>query len=153
MSKRKRSSELKGKAEPWPIPALPPEGVSIPGPGMLKEVRQCVGLTQASLADECGLSVNVIVNYEYGRTKLDSVEDALRIWRVLDAKERALSTDKGKGPTAAQAVLGLLWLAKFVAQKRLVEVDGRIENLRRARQGIEHQIADIEAEVSERKRR
>ena len=150
MNKQKRHRESNRKAAPWPLPPVPAEGVVLPARGLLQRVRQQVGLTQAALAEECGLSVNVIVNYEYGRTKLDSVEDALRVWRVLEAKERALPATGQK--KAAQAVLGLLWLAKACAQKRLVEVDGQIENLRRKRQSIEHQIADIEAEESERKK-
>ncbi len=151
MTKQKAAKQSREGARSFTIPALPPEGVVLPAQGMLKRVRERVGLTQVSLAKECGLSPNVIVNYESGRTKLESVEDALRVWRLLEAKERALgSTEQKKGPSAAQAVLGLLWLAKLNAQRSLSEIDGQIENLQRTREGAKQQIAQIEAEETDR---
>jgi transcriptional regulator with XRE-family HTH domain len=136
----------------WRVGRLPAEPTVIPGPGMMEDVRKRVGLSQKALAEEVGVSRDVIANYELGRTNLDSVEDCLKVWRVLEVKERALNIPQEKGsPSAAEAVLGLLWFAKESAQKHVAEIEGQINNLQRKRETIRRQIAEIESELADRK--
>jgi len=131
------------------VPPVPVEGVKIPAPHALKMARERAGLSQPDLARECGVSRDVIANYESGRTKT-SVEDLLKVWRVLEVKERALDIPREKGGLgAAEAVLGLLWVARLNAQKRLAEIDGQIANLQRVRDSATRQVGEIESEEAE----
>ena len=130
----------------WPLVA-PTEKVKLPGPGALQDVREKLGLTQQALAAECGVSRDVVANYENDRTGMD-IESALKVWRVLEVKERALviSREKESADSAADFLLGLLWYAKASAHKRLAEIDGQVDNLQRTRESIRHEIAEIETE-------
>jgi transcriptional regulator with XRE-family HTH domain len=130
---------------------VPPEGIRFPAHGALKDVRERVGLTQPALAQECGVSRNVIANYESGRTKLDprlSFEDALKVWRVLEVKERGLGSGSLKKGSAADYLLGLLWWAKESARSDIFEIDGRIANLKRKQDSLKHRIDEIDSEAS-----
>jgi transcriptional regulator with XRE-family HTH domain len=142
------------------IPEIPPgERVILPGPGILKRLRERVGLSQSALAQECQVSRDVIANLESGRTKLNqrslvSIEDRLKVWRALELKERAINLPREKGEsTARDAVLGLLWLAKGLASGQLVEIDGQIENLKRKRESVVRQISELESEEAHFKNR
>lgn len=140
------------------LPELPRGGVIIPAGGMLKSVRERLGLSQAGLGLECGVSRDVIANYESGRTKLDrqsliSVEELLKIWKVLETKERALGRNvQGEAgqSSAADAVLGLLWLAKLSARGSLAEIDGQITGLKQQQEGVKRHIEEIDSEIGER---
>jgi len=132
---------------------VPDEGVILPASsGVLSGVRQRLGLSQPALADACRVSRDVIANYENGRTKL-GINDALKVWRVLEVKERALGiSSEKKGTSAAQYLLGVLWYAKETAKKRLAEIDGQIENLQRKRESVKREIAELEAEEADRRK-
>ncbi len=148
MAKKEKPTK---RGRSWSL-MIPSEGVIVPARGMLKSVREQVGLSQPALAKECGVSRDVIANYESGRTRASS-EDLLRVWRVLEVKERALNISRKKeSPSAAEAVLGLLWFARENARKRLAEIEGQVDNLQRKQESTRHQIAEIEAEETHRKR-
>jgi transcriptional regulator with XRE-family HTH domain len=138
------------------IPAVPEKGVVIPAAGMLQAVRERLGLSQAALGKECGVSRNVIANYEAERTKVDtqsslSLEDYLKLWRILEAKEEAFNAPPEEGkPSAADAVLGLLWWTKFNAVRSLAEIDGQIVGLQKKQEGIRRQMEKLDAEIQER---
>jgi len=146
MAKKAKATKQRDNAW-WPLVA-PTEKIKLPGSGTLQDVREKLGLTQPALAQECGVSRDVIANYENGRTGMD-IESALKIWRVLEIKERALVISRGKESTtgsAAEFLLGFLWYAKALAHKRLAEIDGQVDNLQRTRESIKHQIVEYEAE-------
>ncbi len=135
------------------ITGVPPGGLRIPDRHTLKEVRERVGLSQSALARECQVSHDVITNYELGRTKLKrqsamSIDAALKIWRVLEIKERGLASASRslKKYSAAYYLFGLLWLAKEVARKKLSEIDAQIANLQRKRDSATRQAGEIESE-------
>jgi transcriptional regulator with XRE-family HTH domain len=161
MVKKTKATNQQIPSSAWSL-TVPAGGVALPAPGAWKEVRERFGLSQPALAQGSGVSRDVIANYESGRTKLESVEQALKVWRVLEVKERALNIpqDKLKAElqaavekkregskwTAREYLLGLLWFAKESALKRIAEMDGQIDNLRRQQESIKRQVAEIEAE-------
>jgi transcriptional regulator with XRE-family HTH domain len=134
------------------IPPLDREPTHLPGPAALKPIRENLGLSQEQLAKESGVSRSVIANYESGRTKLNGVSDALKLYRALEIKERARK-DKLKTPTAADLLAGLLWLQKLEAAQQVAEIDSKIEALQRDRDRLARQTAEIEAEEARLKGR
>ncbi len=140
---------------------VPPGGLRIPDRHTLEEVRERVGLSQRALAKESGISRDLIANYETGRTSKDfgrrglDLEQGLKIWRVLEVKERGLASGSLKKYSAANSaakysafdyLFGLLWLAKEVARKKLSEIDAQIANLQRKRDSATRQAGEIESE-------
>jgi transcriptional regulator with XRE-family HTH domain len=169
MVKKTKATKQQVPSSAWSL-NLPPGGIVAPGPGAWKEVRERFGLSQPAIAQESGVSRNVIANYESGRTKLQPVEkkltleQALKVWRVLEVKERALNIpqDKLKAElraareekseddtyTAREYLLGLLWYAKTSYQYRTAEIDGQVNNLKREQEIRRRQVAEIEGEES-----
>jgi len=97
------------------------------------------------------VSRNVIATYESGRTGLDSIDQGLKIWRVLEAKARALKISEGKGKYDETAFLvGLLWFAKQSVRKRLFEIDGKSKP-EREQESLKHRIREFDVEAEELK--
>ena len=147
MAKKKnriKQKALAGAPPPINFFSVPPEGVSIPAEGAMETVRKELGLSQPALARECGVSRDVIANYESGRTR-PSIDDLLQVWRVLEVKARGRKLSEN-APKASELLLGLLWWAKANSERLVNEIDGKIEYLQRRREGLNHRIAEFEAE-------
>jgi DNA-binding XRE family transcriptional regulator len=133
-----------------PKPKLP-EPMRWKDPAYLKRVREGVGLSQANLAKESGLSRSVIANIESGRTILTSVDDALLIYRSLASIQelRALldvyAMQQARHDAIA-AVVELLQIKKAGYPGRIAELGRHIKQLEREATAYKGWLADVETE-------
>jgi transcriptional regulator with XRE-family HTH domain len=123
-------------------------------PAFLKRVREGLGKSQEALANESGLSRSVIANYESGRTNLSSLDDALAIYRPLQAMEALgvvyLASLKHAGPQepggATRAMRALLDLQIQSRRQSLLQLEKKIEALQAAREETTRWLSKDEAE-------
>ena len=124
-------------------------------PAFLKRVREGLGKSQEDLATESGLSRSVIANYETGRTNLSSLDDAIAIYRPLQAMEalrvRTLASLRQQaGPLepegATRAMRALLDLQIQSRREYLLQVERQIETLQAKREAATRWLAESEAE-------
>ena len=107
----------------------------------LKGVRERFGMSQESLSKESGVTRSVIANIESGRSSV-SVEDTIRMYRVLELRERA----KGGGDEVATMLLGFLKLVRGSYERNLVFIDGKLQSLQKEREAYEGWLADVKSE-------
>ena len=121
-------------------------------PAYLKKFREGLDISQEALARESGVTRGVIANYETGVTNLSSVDTALKLYRVLAAKERTqvsnLSSlrDAPQIGGALKAVLALLALEKESAKREIAEIGRQAEMLQRKMAAVKARRTDIETE-------
>ena len=135
------------KSKSFEIPDISEgEKVKIVGPAALKSFRELCGISQDQLAKESGVSRSIIANYESERTTGDgiSIDNLLNIYRALNVREQA--TRSINGTSIREALMGLLWTQRLFVNKRLREIDGQIDILKKKRERELRLFADTENE-------
>lgn len=98
-------------------------------PSFLKGIRQSFQptLSQEELARKSGVSRSVIADYETGRAALNSVDNALKLYMILEAFG---SKEAGRAVRAIEAVL------KKAKQRELAVVDVELSALQKRQQQL-----------------
>jgi transcriptional regulator with XRE-family HTH domain len=114
--------------------------------GHLAVFRQRHGLSQNQLAQESGVSVSVIANYESSRTSNLSMENLLKIYRAIEIRERAV---QGAKPHALKYVLSLLLLKKQQIEIDRMTLRAQSVNIQRQYEAADRELAAVTTEEQE----
>jgi len=127
-------------------------------PEFLKSVRERRGMSQEGLASESGITRSVIANFEAGRTLINPVEVALKLYRAL-AGISGLAVLKGGSALqeahearmeATKAILALLQIQRESGERAFAETNQKIKVAERQREEVKNWLTNIETEQKAR---